>query len=303
MVSDEENGETEQPGPFRYVHWALAAIAIHTVLVLATPPNPIRSAFAIAALLGTGYCALSLVLGRSVPLTLLEMLAFVVGFSIIAISAAALLVSSLGIPFDVLIIDSVGLPVAVIASMQAPWHRPSRRDVSAFLSGLINLRDYTRFERAVTMSLLAAVLVVTVVVIAALYATTYPDVLSPALAITGPDGTPDTLPTAFIVDEPKEIVISALGGSIAENVTLVIQLVPTNATGNGTFHPILWDALIQLDPYGEARKDVALEARGTWSEVVAISVTTPGTFWLRFKMAEASAAPAASNQLAISVSP
>ena len=303
VLSREKKGEAEQPDPFRFVRLALLVIVIHTLLVLATPPNPIQGAFAIGVLLAAGYCALSLVLRQSVSLSHPELLALVAGFSILTVTGAALLVSTLGIPFDLLIIDSVGLPVGVLASLEVPWHGPTLRGTAAFLSGLMDLRDYSRTERATARTLVAAIFVMTIVVLVTVYGTTYPDSLSAGIAITGADGTPLSLPTRFTVDEPQEINVTAFGGSTTENVTVAVQLIPTNATGNGTVHPILWDTLIQLDPYGEARTAVTLEARGTWNERVTISVTTPGNFWLRFLLIESASAAPRVSQFAISVAP
>ncbi len=299
--SHEEPGETDPPEPFRFTPVALLAVVIHTVLVLATPPNPVQGAFAVAAVLATGYCALSLVLGRSLPLSLPELLALVVGFSVLTISVAAVLVSTLGIRFENLIIDSVGLPIAALAVFQTPRGRPRIRGWPAWLSGLLDLRDYSRTEKATAVVLGGAVLVVTVLILATVYGTHYPEPLSPGLAIVGPDGTPFSLPTAFVVGAPRDVRVTALGGEVTENVTVAIQLIPVNATGNGTFHPILWDVVIQLDPYGEARNPLTLEARGNWTETVSIAISTPGSYWLRFSLIRAGASIAAQTQIGIAV--
>lgn len=302
VASREDDGETVPP-PFRFVGPAFLVIVVHTALVLLTPPNPVQGAFAVAALVATGYCILSLIVGRSVLLSLPEALAFTVGLSILAISTAALVVSSFGIPFGVGIIDVVGLPVAVLASVKVPWYRPSRGGAAAFLSGLIDLRDYSRAEKIIAVALVVAIFAALGGVLALVYSATYPEPRSLGLAITGSDGTPASLPTRFIVGQPRQIKIAAFGGSVAENVTVVIRLVPTNATGNATFHAILWDTPIQLDPYGEARKSMVMEAGGTWTETVTISLGSTGEFWLRFILLEPSSAVAASSQFVITVSP
>ena len=300
MARRGEKEEEAGPSPFRFTKVALAVILVHTVLLLTTPPNPVRALFGIAAMLCVGYCVLSLVVGRSLTLTVPETVALSAGLMIVAIAGTALVVSTLGIPFGDAIIDLVGLPVAILAARRTPWPAISIHTPGAALSQLIDLGDYSPTEKRIAAVLVTAILVTTITLLTILFATTVPDTLSPGLAVTGPDGTANSLPTQFDLDEPLELILYGFGGSVAGDFTVVVRLIPVNDTGNTTFHETPWVDPVQLDAYARAQQSVSLGAQTTWVQHVNITLKTVGTFSLRFDLLDGSNV-LASNILRVSV--
>src|SRR2546427_333650 len=89
----------------------------------------------------------------------------------------------------------------------------------------------------ITIALVALIVLSTILV---------PPVLSPGLTLAGPDGTPASLPTSFLVSQPKDITVTALGGSSTEVFNFRIRLIPMNATGSEPFHPIPFGSPLRM---------------------------------------------------------
>lgn len=287
-------------GVYPFVGVSLFVLVLHAIAVAILPPNPYRSAVTIAALFATGYCAVALIVGRTVRLSSAEILAFTVGLTIFITALSAMAVSIIGIPITDFAITIVGLPVALAA-----WfYRGTRgRSWAAVVGGLretLDFSDYSRSEKVIAGALLAGI-AVALVALLLLSTVMYPDRLSPGLAIVGSDGTPASLPSSFAHSVPQTVTLSALGGSTGGVFEVRIRLIPLNATGNESFHTVPLGPPLQLDPFAEATLNLTLAPGGTWSEPLSVVIVVPGDFDLRFDLIDSTSKVAASNQLPVHV--
>jgi len=282
------NAQTEgppPPGAWPLVGYAAVAIAAHLALVLATPPNPVRATLGLAVSLASGYCALSL-LARASRLSRGEILAFSTGLGILLTSGAALLLAAVRLPVGDHAALLPGIPLATAA---AAWRRPwtiSPREPLRALRRAFAFPGYSRQERWAARVLYAAV-VAALLILIAVATVPYPDRLSPALTLAGPDGSPATLPASLLRNQSQELVISVLGGSATQAFGLRLRLSPQNETGAESFHPISWAPTLRLDPLGEATVNVSVPARGLWSERLSVSLDASGPWDVRFDLLDA----------------
>src|SRR5207237_1053279 len=176
-----------------------------------------------------------LVAGGSIPMSVAESLAFTVGLTILITALSALAVSIVGIPITEFAVVIVGLPLAVIAFL---LRRPATNPWMAFVDfarRLFDFSDYTKGEKGVVAALYVAV-VGAVVFLVSLANVHYPDAPSVGLALTGPDGTANSLNRSFVLGQPKSITVTVMGNDTASLYELRIRLVPLNATGTEPFH-------------------------------------------------------------------
>ena len=288
--------------PFPYVGLATAIVLLHAILVAVVPPNPYRAVFALAALFAVGYCTLALVVGRAIRLSAAEILAFSTGLTIFITSLSALGVSILGIPITVFAVVIVGLPIALGATLVL---RPRGNPLAAFTNftrAFLDFSDYSAAEKGAVAVLFGGI-VAALVIFVSLAAVQYPGELSPGLAIAAPDGTNGTanLPTQFVQGQPQDIVVSALAGSTPGAFMVRIQLVPSNATGNESFHKVLQTSPLRMDAFAEYSVSIVLGARETWSQRFSISIEQAGDFELRFALLDATSTVVAENLLAVVV--
>src|SRR6267143_5685882 len=99
---------------FPYLKLAVVVLGLYAILAVVLPPNPYRSAVAIAAFFAMGYSTLALVAGEKLRLSAAEVLGFTVGLTILITSLSALAVSIIGIPITEFAVIIVGLPIGVI---------------------------------------------------------------------------------------------------------------------------------------------------------------------------------------------
>lgn len=285
---------------FPFVGVALIVLIAHAILVATIPPNPYRSAVAIAALFATGYCALALIAGQFVRLSAAEILAFSVGLTILITALSALVVSISHIPITDFAITVIGLPIAAAAWL---LRRPYRSSWKVFRRGLrtvFDFSDYSRSEKAIAGVLLAAIAVALTAFIL-LSTVMYPDTSSPGLALVGPDGTPGSLPDSFNRSQPKAITVTVLGGQTSAAYELRIRLIPSNATGNEAFHPVPAGPPLHLDPFAEFGANFTLAAGKTWTQEFSVVIDAPGSYELRFELLDATSAVVAFNHLFVTV--
>ena len=288
--------------PFPYVGLATAIVLLHAILVAVVPPNPYRAVFALAALFSVGYCTLALIVGLTIRLSASEILAFSTGLTIFITSLSALGVSILGIPITVFAVVIVGLPIALGATLVL---RPRGNPLAAFTNftrAILDFSDYSAAEKGAVAVLFAGI-VGALVIFVSLAAVHYPGELSPGLAIAAPDGTNGTanLPTRFVQGQPQDIVVSALAGSTAGAFMVRIRLVPSNATGNETFHKVLQTSPLRMDAFAEYSVSIVLGPRETWSQQFSISIEQAGDFELKFALLDATSRVVAENLLAVVV--
>jgi len=288
--------------PFPYVGLATAVLLLHAILVAIVPPNPYRAVFALAALFAVGYCTLALIVGSTIRLSGPEILAFSTGLTIFITSLSALGVSILGIPITVFAVVIVGLPIALFALFV---QRPRGNPVAAFTDftrGFLDFSEYSAVEKGAAAVLFAGI-AAALVIFVSLATVHYPGELSPGLAIMAPDGTNGTanLPTRFVQGQPQDIVVSALGGSTAGAFTVRIRLVPSNATGNETFHTVVQASPLRMDSLAEYRVSIVLASSETWSQQFSISIEQTGDFQLSFALIDARSTVVAESLLSVVV--
>jgi len=277
---------------------ALSVLVLYAIVLATLPPNPYRFAVALAAVFATGYCALALIVGDSVPLSAGEILAFSVGLTILVTSVSALVVSIFGIPITEFAVLIIGLPIGVVAWYFRRPHGGSFAVITQTARNLFDFSEYSGPEKAIIAALLAGILIV---LVALLFLSTIlvPPVLSPGLTIAGPDGTPASLPTSFVVSQPREITVTALGGSSTEVFNFRIRLVPMNATGSEPFHPIPFGSPLRMDPFAEYALQITLPAERPWTQLWSISIETAGQYNVRFELLDAKAVVVAANSLPV----
>jgi uncharacterized membrane protein len=266
--------------PFRHIRIAFAVLVVDAALVALTDPNVVRSAFSAAALVATGYCALDLFVGKASRLRFSEVLAFSVGLGILAVGASALILWAFGVPLTEATILLLGLPLGLLAMLGTP-PVPRRRALQV-LASLDDLPGYSRAEKTAARVLFAGI-VAALVLLVGMALVEVPGDLSPGLAILGPDGTANTLPTDFAVNYSRIVVVTVLGGEKAANYALRVRLVPANATGGEPFHEVLWDPL-QLDAFAQARTNVSVGARTTRQVPIPVTIASAGDFALLFEL-------------------
>jgi len=288
---------------FPYVGLATSVLLLHAILVVVVPPNPYRAVFALLALFSVGYCTLALIIGRTIRLSAAEILAFSTGLTIFVTSLSALGVSILGIPITVFAVVIVGLPIALSAWL---LQRLRGNPVAAFTDfgrAFLDFSDYSTVEKGAVTVLFAGI-AAALIIFVSLAAVHYPGELSPGLAIAAPGGTNGTarLPTSFVQGQPQDIVVSALGGSTAGAFLVRIRLVPSNATGNESFHKVFQNAPLRMDAFAEYSQSIVLGSGETWSQQFSISIEQVGDFRLSFALIDAISTVVAESFLDVVVS-
>src|SRR5437773_939696 len=112
----------------------------------------------------------------------------------------------------------------------------------------------------------------------------YPDAPSVGLALTGPDGTANSLNRSFVLGQPKSITVTVMGNDTASLYELRIRLVPLNATGTEPFHTVSTTSPLRMDAFGEFSEPIALAVGASWTQSFTIALDTAGTFTLRFEL-------------------
>jgi hypothetical protein len=272
------------PYPFPHVRVAFLVLVADAILFIATPPNPIRSIFSVAALLATGYCALDLFVGTQSQFRLPEILAYSVGLGILATGGSALVMWAFGIPFTEATVLFLGLPIGLLAMLGTP--PMPRRGVMRTLAALDDLPGYSRGERTATRILVVAAMVSLAVLVSVAFVEV-PSTVSPGLAITGTDGTPDSLPLAWEAGEPRSLLVTVFGGREAASLSVRIRLAPANATGSEMYHAVAWagwNEALRVDALGEAAGPVSVAPRGKVTQRLGLVLEAAGEFEVRFEL-------------------
>jgi uncharacterized membrane protein len=286
--------------PFPFLGPAVFVLTLYAIVAALLPPSPVRSVVAIAAFFAMGYASLALVVGGHIRLSSAEILAFTVGLTILITSLSALAVSIIGIPITEFAVIIIGLPIGVLTWLFRRSQGRPLPAIAGFIRRYLDFSDYSEGEKAVAAALLLA-MTGAVAVLLTLAAIEYPDSLSASLAIAGPDGTPASLPTSFIVGQPQEVILTVLGNSSGGSFAVRIRLVPTNATGNESFHSASQTSPLRLDPFAEYTEPLTIGARGTWTRTYSIVMETFGSFNLRFELLDASSTVVARSSLPATV--
>src|SRR5467141_1027424 len=221
----------EEGTSFPFLGFAVGVLALYAILAVIRPTgDAVRSVVAITAFFSMGYCVLALVAGGHLRLSASEVLAFTIGLTILITSLSALAVSIIGIPITEFAVIIVGLPIGVITWL---LRRPRAQPLVAlvgFAHRFFDFSDYSMPEKVLAGVLFGAI-VVALAVFISLSSLSYPDNPSVGLSITGPDGTPDTLPRSLVQGEVQTIIVSAFGNTTPNSLVLRIRLIPANATG------------------------------------------------------------------------
>lgn len=285
---------------FPFLGPAVFALTLYAIVAVLFPPSPLRSVVAIAAFFAMGYCALALIAGGHIRLSAAEILAFTVGLTILITSLSALGVSIVGIPITEFAVIIIGLPIGVLTWLLRRSRGQPLAAVASFARRYLDFSDYSGGEKAVAAALLVAI-TGAVVFLISLAAIDYPDSLSAALTIVGPDGTPDSLPTSFVVGQPQEIVVTVAGGSSGGSFAVRVRLIPSNATGNESFHPASQTSPLRLDPFAEYAEPLTVGPGDTWTRSFSIVMETFGSFNLRFELLDAASTVVAHNSVSVTV--
>jgi uncharacterized membrane protein len=270
---------------FPFLDVAVMVLALYAILAVAFPDNPFRPIVALAAFFSMGYATLALIFGGSIRLSASEVLAFTVGLTILVTAGSALGVSVIGIPITQFAVIIIGLPVGVLTWLLRRPRISAATAFKTFVRNYFDLSDYSRAEKGIAAILFVAVLVALAGYVS-LSALHYPDPPSYAIALTGPDGTPDSLNSTFLVGEARTMNVTILGDEAGGSFDLRIRLIPQNATGSEPFTPTDQAPPLHLGPFTEYREPLTIGPRGTWSMSYSIIMDARGLFWLRFELVD-----------------
>ncbi len=276
-MMEEESGR-------RYRNWMLSPIMVAFLVIvgyagvaLLTGPNIMRSVIGVAAVFAMGYCAFSLIRGATLRLTIVEKIAMSSGLAIVLTTASALLSSALGMPISDISILLLAVPIGALAILNAARTRDSGVQIPATVRNILDFSEYQRGEKIVIVTLLAAISVaLAALLLVALI--TVPDTLSSGIAITGPDGTPASLPTNVTRGTTTTFNVTILGGSSPGDFTLRMRLTLSNATGGIVYHQIAWAYPVTLNASSETSKTVTVDSGSTRIETVSFIIDDPGTY-------------------------
>jgi len=286
---------------FPFLGLAVAVLALHSIFAVVLPPSPIRSAVAIVAFFAMGYSLLTLIAGGRLRLNAAEVLAYTVGLTILLTSLSALTVSLIGIPITEFAVVIIGLPLSVVTWLTRRPRLHPRTALAGFGRRYFDFSEYSPGEKWIATALFAAI-IGAVVFLLFLSVIEFPDRPSPGLAITGPDGTPQTLPTTFVIGQPKDIIVTGMGGPAPGSFVVQIRLIPANATGSESFHNATQLSPLLLDPFAEYREPITLAAGGTWAKRFSIALTEAGVFDLYFDLIDGVGTVVASNHIPVDAS-
>lgn len=286
---------------FPFLDITLLVLAAYAILAVAFPDNPLRPILALAAFFSMGYATLALVVAGSIRLTAAEVLAFTVGFTVLITAGSALGVSVIGIPITQFAVIIIGLPVGVLSWLFRRPRIKSSAALAAFVRSYFDFSDYSRAEKGIAAVLFVAVLLVLVGYVA-LSAIHYPSSLSPAIALTGPDGSPDSLNTTVVVGASQTVTVTVLGGEAGPSFNLVIRLVPRNATGSETFTQTTDKSPLRLTPFVFYEEPLSVGPAAEWSESYTIIIDAPGLYWLRFELEDSLSAVVTENHFPVMAS-
>lgn len=292
MIPDEETAGAAPP-TFPYVRLAVGVLVFHTILAVTYPLSPLRSAVAIVSFFAMGYCALALIAGGRIRMSSAEILAFTVGLTILITSLSALAVSIAGIPITEFAVVVVGLPIGFLALIlrrpaEGPW-----RTFADFIRTWLDFSDYSPTEKRVAAVLLLAI-VGALVVFISLAGVQYPDRSSMGIAITGADGSAESIPGSFVLGQPQTIEVHVLSNSTPGwpsdgpgSFVVRIRLAPQNATGTEPFHPVSATSPLRLDAFGQYDESITVASQASWTKSFSIIIDTAGRLVLRFELVRA----------------
>lgn len=286
---------------FPFLDVTVIVLAAYAILAVMFPDNPLRPIVALAAFFSMGYATLALVVGGSIRLTAAEVLAFTVGLTVLITAVSALGVSIIGIPITQFAVIIIGLPVGVLSWL---FRRPRIRSsaaLAAFARNYFDLSDYSRAEKGIAAVLFIAILLVLAGYVA-LSTIHYPSPLSPAIALTGTDGSPDSLNSTVVVGASHTVRVTVLGGEAGGSFNLVIRLVPRNATGSETFTQTTQKSPLRLISFVFYEEPISIGPAGEWSESYTIIIDAPGVYWLRFELEDSLSAVVTESHFPVTAS-
>jgi uncharacterized membrane protein len=284
---------------FPFLDIAVVVLALYAILAVAFPDNPLRPIVALAAFFSMGYATVALIVGGSVRLSASEVLAFTVGLTILITAVSALGVSIIEIPITRFAVIIIGLPVGVMAYLLRRPRVKAATVLRAFLRNYFGFYEYSRGEKAIAAVLFVAVLLALAGYVA-LSAVQYPDPPSFAIALTGPDGTPDSLNSTFLIGEARMVNVTVVGDDVGGSFDLRIALVPQNATGSEPFTPTTASPL-HLAAFIDYREPLTIGPGDTWSTSYSIIMDERGLFWLRFELVDSTSSIVTWNQIPVTV--
>jgi len=250
-----------------------------------------------------GYCALAVIARGHVRLTSAEVLGFTVGLGVLVTGVSALAISIVGIGITQFVVVFIGLPLGIVSYLLRRPEEAAGRSLGVFLRTWFDFSDYSRGERAVATALLVLIAVAAAAFVG-LYAVQYPDQTSMALAITGPNGSPNvTRDFSRGVMQAVEVYVLANATPGSSPFTVRVRLVPWNATGNESFHAVsATNRSFHLDAFAEYREsNIVVAPQGSQRLPYAIAVDSIGSFRLRFDLLNSQDRTLATNYLSIVV--
>ncbi len=279
-------------------------IFANTIVAATFPALSEASFLGVAAIFATGYCALAIIAGGSLRLTLAESLALSVGLAVLIVGVVALVLSVAQIPITDIAVDIPGVPLGFFAVFQAAATRRIRSSFGYHLRQILDFSDYRPAERIVMATLFVVVLIVLGIFIS-LTMVSLPSTQSPALAIVGPDGTPASLPTSCSRGVVKFFNVTVMGGTSGGTFVLRIRLTGQNVTQqafqSAPFTVLPWDMPLPLSPFTESRTGVMVSLDGSWNDTVSFVIITQGSYYLWIDLLSSTSIVVASNRFPIFV--
>ena len=254
---------------------ALLVLLADALVIALTQPTPARLALSAAAVLATGYSALSL-FASSTRLRPTATVAYSLGLGLVAVGTSALVLWLLGSPLTESAVLLLGLPIGVFAVLRAS-SLPAK--AGQVISNLDGVPGYSPAERAIARGLVGAFCITLLLVVAFVF---LPG--PPSLRILGPDGTSETLPDSFLQGAPRTLVFQVAGGAAWETYRVEVAL--ANSSEAPPQRTVPWGDPLNLTAGDEARLAIRVSADGAWTGRVPVALYTTGNLTLSAELWE-----------------
>ena len=199
----------------------------------------------------------------------------------------------------------LGLPATLVAWLGAVLFWPSGHRVRASSELTSQLREafalpgFTRTQRRVAFALLLAILVVLgeTIYVATLTPNDHPSV---TLAVTGPDGTAQSLPTAARSNQVYSVLVQIDNNLTHQALTLSLEVSPTNGSvANVT--PVAWALPLSLRAGAASSTQVTMLPSATFTLNVTFLFVQDGSFAMDFTLSTVGGSPLRTVSMPITV--
>jgi hypothetical protein len=243
-------------------------------------------------LVAPGYAVAALLFGRGTRLPWTVHVALIVGLSVIIEASAGILyfVSAHGGLTINLLLGGLAYVLSLTATV-VQWSRGMALDLSPVWEKLrrgVALPGFSAGQKVAAFSLFAAILVTFGAI--GYLSTVHPEVQPPlSIAVFGPNGTTNTLPTGGSANQTLEVMVEIANDGTAQPLNLSVLSTVTSAPPSPE-STIPWTMPLPLGPETLSSTTVFLAAGGSQTISVTFVFASPGDYTVTFTL-QASGGP------------